>query len=75
MTKATATALEAALEAATNIFYDNDVDADETRKVMVYADTSLGGFAVDVRYEDDAFGGLCIGELGQVDGKTIAACL
>ena len=75
MTKAAATALEAALEAATNIFYDNDVDADETRKVMVYADTSLGGFAVDVRYEDDAFGGLCIGELGQVDGKTIAACL
>jgi hypothetical protein len=75
MTKAAATALEAALEAATNSFYDNDVDADETRKVMVYADTSFGGVAVDVRYEDDAFGGLCIGELGQVDGKTIAACL
>jgi len=73
MTKAAATAT--ALEAATNSFYDNDVDADETRKVMVYADISSGGVIVDVRYEDDAFGGLCVGELGEVDGKTIAACL
>ena len=71
MTKAAATALEA----ATNRFYDNEVDADETRKVMVYADMNDDGVVVDVRYEDDAFGGLCIGELGEVDGKTIAACL
>lgn len=42
---------------------------------MVYADISSGGVIVDVRYEDDAFGGLCVGELGEVDGKTIAACL
>jgi len=64
-----------ALEAATNNFYENGIDADETRKVMVYADMNDNGVIVDVRYEDDAFGGLCIGELGQVDGKTIAACL
>jgi hypothetical protein len=71
--------LKKALQAATSDFYANCVDDEETRKPMVYADMNDDGFSVcvivDVRYEDDAFGGLCIGELGEVDAKIIADCI
>jgi len=64
-----------ALEVAKSDFYANCVDDEETRKPMVYADMDDNGVIVDVRYEDDAFGGLCIGELGEVDAKIIADCI
>jgi len=71
--------IKKALEAAISDFYENSVDDEEARKVMVYADMNDDGFSVcvivDVRYEDDAFGGLCIGELGEVDAKIIADCI